>query len=139
MPQSEWNYFVPLTGNHKIARHHHKAVRFNLLVFQVQFTNAKKVHKLKKKIQYDFWGGSIWSNFHTSCNQTARPENTVLIQIRCHSVDPDQMPHTGGIWSGSTLFVCHRLDKSGYQDNIFLISPLNMLWVLIRSASARRF
>ena len=32
------------------------------------------------------------------------------------------------------------LDKSGYQVNIFLISPRkHMLWVLIRSASARRF
>ena len=32
------------------------------------------------------------------------------------------------------------LDKSGYQVYIFLISPRkHMLWVLIRSASARRF
>ena len=32
------------------------------------------------------------------------------------------------------------LDKSGYQVYIFLISPQkHMLWVLIRSASPRRF
>ena len=32
------------------------------------------------------------------------------------------------------------LDKGGYPVNIFLISPRkHMLWVLIRSASARRF
>ena len=32
------------------------------------------------------------------------------------------------------------LDKSGYQVNIFLISPRkHMLWVLIRSASLSRF
>ena len=32
------------------------------------------------------------------------------------------------------------LDKSGYQVNIFLISPRKrMLWVLIRSASPRHF
>ena len=32
------------------------------------------------------------------------------------------------------------LDKSGYQVNIFLISPRKyMLWVLIRSASVRHF
>ena len=35
---------------------------------------------------------------------------------------------------------CIGLDKSGYQVNIFLISPQkHMLWVFIRSASARRF
>ena len=32
------------------------------------------------------------------------------------------------------------LDKSGYQEHIFLISPRkDILWVLIRSASVRRF
>ena len=32
------------------------------------------------------------------------------------------------------------LDKSGYQVNLFVISPQkHMLWVLSRSASARRF
>ena len=35
---------------------------------------------------------------------------------------------------------CIATDKRGYPHNIFLISPRkNMLWVLIRSASARRF
>ena len=39
-----------------------------------------------------------------------------------------------------TIFVTIGLDKSGYQVNIFLISPQkHMLWVLIRSALARRF
>ena len=40
------------------------------------------------------------------------------------------------------LFLClvRGLDKSGYQVNIFLIPPRkHTLWVLIRSASARRF
>ena len=46
----------------------------------------------------------------------------------------------------STLFAPHpavlsnSVDKSGYQVNIFLISQWkHMLWVLIRSASMRRF
>ena len=35
---------------------------------------------------------------------------------------------------------CIGLDKGGYPVNIFLISPRkHMLWVLIRSASVRRF
>ena len=35
---------------------------------------------------------------------------------------------------------CIATDKRGYPHNIFLISPQkHMLWVLIRSASTRRF
>ena len=39
-----------------------------------------------------------------------------------------------------SIFSDIGLDKGGYPVNIFLISPRkHMLWVLIRSASARRF
>ena len=69
----------------------------------------------------------------------------------------DEVPVSSGVPQGSFLghilffffffffffFYCiliKGLDKSGYQVNIFLISAQkHMLWVLIRSASARRF
>ena len=57
-----------------------------------------------------------------------------------HKVDVLLNPNT--ITRRKLNIICDSigLDKSGYQFNIFLISPRkHVLWVLIRSASARRF
>ena len=44
------------------------------------------------------------------------------------------------VYYGSIVNKHIGLDKGGYPVNIFLISPRkHMLWVLIRSSSARRF
>ena len=59
-----------------------------------------------------------------------------------NSVDPDEMAYYK--LSHLDLHCLQRyligLDNSGYQVNSFLISQRkHMLWVLIRSASVRRF
>ena len=73
-------------------------------------------------------------------HQVLAQSNTVWEKMSSEEFQDGSHDGHLGYQNGTILAILIGLDKGGYPINIFLISPRkHMLWVLIRSASARHF